>query len=287
MNRNWKKYNTSLVRRGEIMLSFDAIESWNTELKKMNHKKEGHQFVYPESFMEALGCCHLYLHLPFRQTEGLIKSHLQSKVKTPTYSAIWKRVNKLDIKMNPKLGKDIVIAIDSSGVKVADRGEWMRQKWQKRRGFLKIHVAVDVKSKQITGLTITDNKSHDSKSFMSLVEQSKQFGNVTKTLADGAYDTKSDFSYLYHENITAGIKTRKNSSVNTDCYPRRKSVLAQIFNYELWKHSVSYGDRWIVESVFSAFKRMFGEHVTSHKRENMIHELKMKVCLYNKMIVMQ
>ena len=67
----------------------------------------------------------------------------------------------------------------------------MRQKWQKRRGFLKIHVAVDVKSKQITGLTITDDKSHDSKSFMSLVEQSKQFGNVTKVpLADGAYDTK-------------------------------------------------------------------------------------------------
>jgi len=32
---------------------------------------------------------------------------------------------------------------------------------------------------------------------------------------------------------------------------------------------------------------MFGEHVTSHKRENMIHELKMKVCLYNKMIAIQ
>ena len=287
MNRNWKKYNESLVRRGEIMLSFDAIESWNTELKKMNHKKEGRQFVYPESFMEALGCCHLYLHLPFRQTEGLIKSHLQSKVKTPTYSAIWKRVNKLDIKMNPKLGKDIVIAIDSSGIKVADRGEWMRQKWQKRRGFLKIHVAVDVKSKQITGLEVTDDKSHDSKHFVSLVEQSKEFGNITKTLADGAYDTKDCFSYLYHESIIPGIKTRKNSSITTDCYPRRKAVLAQLFNYELWRNSVSYGDRWIVESVFSAFKRMFGEHVTSHKRENMIHELKMKVCLYNKMIAMQ
>ena len=269
------------------MLSFDAIDSWSTELKEMNHKKEGRQFVYPESFMEALGYCHLYLHLPFRQTEGLIKSHLQSKVKTPTYSAIWKRVNKLDIKMNPKLGKDIVIAIDSTGVKVANRGEWMRQKWQKRRGFLKIHVAVDVKSKQITGLEITDDKSHDSKHFVSLVEQSKEFGNIIKTLADGAYDTKDCFSYLYHESIIPGIKTRKNSSITTDCYPRRKSVLAQIFNYELWRNSVSYGDRWIVESVFSAFKRMFGEHVTSHKRENMIHELKMKVCLYNKMIAMQ
>ena len=160
------------------MLSFDAMEQWGTELKEMNRRKEGHQYVYPESFMEALGYCHAYLHLPYRQTEGLIKSHLKEKSKTPTYSTIWKRVNKLDIKCNPKLGRDIIIAIDSTGVKVADRGEWMRQKWQKRRGFLKIHVAVDVKSKQITGLTITDDKSHDSKSFMSLVEQSKQFGNV-------------------------------------------------------------------------------------------------------------
>ena len=269
------------------MLSFDAIESWDKELKEMNRGKEGHQYVYPESFMEALGYCHAYLNLPYRQTEGLIKSHLQSKAKTPTYSAIWKRVNRLDIKINPKLGKDVVIAIDSTGVKVANRGEWMRHKWQKRRGFLKIHVAVDVKSKQITGLDITDERSHDSKHFVSLVEQSKGFGNVTKALADGAYDTKDDFSYLYYEGITPGIKTKRNSSVNTDCHPRRKAVPAQIFNYDLWKACVSYGDRWSVECVFSAIKRMFGEHVTSHKRKFMMQELKMKICLYNKMIAMQ
>ena len=52
--------------------------------------------------------------------------------------------------------------------------------------FLKIHVAVDIKTKQITCLEITDDKFHDSKCFISLVEQSKQFGNVTKALADGA-----------------------------------------------------------------------------------------------------
>ena len=57
MKRNWKKYNKSLVRRGEIMLSFDAIDSWEIELKEMNYKKEGHQYMYPESFMEALGYC--------------------------------------------------------------------------------------------------------------------------------------------------------------------------------------------------------------------------------------
>jgi len=35
MNRNWKQYNRSLVRRGEIMLSFDAMEQWSAELKEM------------------------------------------------------------------------------------------------------------------------------------------------------------------------------------------------------------------------------------------------------------
>jgi hypothetical protein len=34
----------------------------------------------------------------------------------------------------------------------------MAKKW-----FLKIHVAIDVKSKQITGLDITDDELHDSK----------------------------------------------------------------------------------------------------------------------------
>ena len=81
---------------------------------------------------------------------------------------------------------------------------------QKRGEFLKIHVGVNVKTKQIRCLEITDDKSHDSKCFISLVEQSKQFGNVTKTLADGAHDTNNDFSYLYYDNeIMPAIKTKK------------------------------------------------------------------------------
>ena len=78
----------------------------------------------------------------------------------------------------------------------------------KKRWFLKIHVAIDVKSKQITGLDITDDKLHDSKHVISIVEQSKKFGNVTKVLSDDACDTKNDFPHLYGEEIIPGIKTR-------------------------------------------------------------------------------
>ncbi len=56
-------------------------------------------------------------------------------------------INKLEIKINEKLGNDIVIALDSTGIKVANRGEWIRHKWHVRKGYLKIHVAVDIKRK--------------------------------------------------------------------------------------------------------------------------------------------
>jgi hypothetical protein len=59
----------------------------------------------------------------------------------PDYTAIYKRINKLDIKVdNHHVGNDIVIAVDSTGIKVVNRGEWMHDEWNRRRGFLKIHV---------------------------------------------------------------------------------------------------------------------------------------------------
>ena len=38
----WSVYNQSLVRRGdEILLGFDVIDNWDTELKEMNKDKVG------------------------------------------------------------------------------------------------------------------------------------------------------------------------------------------------------------------------------------------------------
>jgi hypothetical protein len=50
---NWRRYNESLVRRGEVMMDFDVIDSWQEELlEKMNDgKEEGAQYKYPDSFI--------------------------------------------------------------------------------------------------------------------------------------------------------------------------------------------------------------------------------------------
>ena len=74
--RNWKNYNESLVRRGEILLDFDVIDNWDSELSEMNKNKEGRKFVYPDSFIKLLGYMRAYFHLPYRQTEGVVQNML-------------------------------------------------------------------------------------------------------------------------------------------------------------------------------------------------------------------
>lgn len=282
---HWNEYNKKLVRRGEIFISKDIMESWNKELAIMNRNKIGRKYQFPDSFMKILGYVRVYFGLPYRQTEGLIKSYGSAVPAVPDYTAIHKRICKLDIRIQPFAQKhDIVLAVDSTGIKVTNRGEWMRHKWNgKRRGFLKIHVGVDVNTKQILAIKITDEHSHDSKSLGHIVRESARHGTITKLLGDGAFDSRKIFSYLDDKNIIPAIKVKKNSIPNArGCYPRKKAVILQMADYSKWAASVSYGKRWIVESVFSSIKRMFGEEVRSKKRRNMIQELMLKVSLYNR-----
>lgn len=52
-------------------------------------------------------------------------------------------------------------------------------------------------------------------------------------------------------------------------------------NQKKWKRRAGYGRRWVVEIVFSAFKRIFGECVRSVKWEDIVHEIMLKVATYN------
>ena len=70
-------------------------------------------------------------HLPYRQTEGIINATGKRLLlpANPSYGHICKRINKLTI--NIKKDKidddddDLIISIDSTGIKVTNRGQWM------------------------------------------------------------------------------------------------------------------------------------------------------------------
>ena len=58
-------------------------------------------------------------------------------------------------------------------------------------------------------------------------------------------------------------------------------VLEYLRDPEEWKRRGGYGRRWMAETAFSTFKRMFGEHVTARKYSNMVRESVLKARLYN------
>jgi transposase len=283
---DWHVYNESLVRRGEIVLDFDVIDSWNNELKNMNEDKEGASYVYPNTFVQLLGYMRIYFHLPYRQTEGVVRAHASNKVPSiPDYSTINRRINKLDIKINERIGNDIVIVLDSTGIKVTNRGEWLPHKWNVRKGYLKIHVAVDIKKKKIVSLDVTSEEVYDGSRLKKLVDNASENNDIKRVIADGAYDSKENFRYLFHNQIEAAVKVRKNSDGLTDCHPRKIIVLQQLKNFEKWKSKVNYGSRWVAETVFSSLKRAFGEYVSAKKFPNMVKEMMLKASLYNMFIL--
>jgi hypothetical protein len=172
----------------------------------------------------------------------------------------------------------------------------MREKWciKNKKGYLKIHIAVNVKTKKILSIKVTDEHVHDSKAVPELIEniiiKSEDMSTTTtaigKLFGDGAYEGNEIFRSLTENGILPYIKVRKNARVRwkKGNILRNLSVLAQRNDLQKWKDSVSYGQRWIVETVFSSIKRMFGEYVYSVRLKNMIQEMMLKASLYNKII---
>ena len=247
----WPVYNQSLVRRGEILIGFNIINNWDAELKEMNKDKVGEPFHYPNTFLLLLGYAKTYFHLPYRQTGGIAQGHAKGKVPSiPHYTTINRRINKLDIKIKDTDNKNkefedqyIVIAIDSTGIKVTNRGQWIRDKWNIRKGYLKIHIAVSVKTKKILSMKVTDEHVHDSKMLPELVQNVIDSSSATasKLFADGgAYDSNGVFGCLADNGILPCIKVRRNAKVrwkkgNT---LRNLSVLAQKNDLQKWKDSI-------------------------------------------------
>jgi hypothetical protein len=249
--------------------------------------KEGRPFRYPESFITFVGITQTVFHMPNRQSEGFFRALSKFvEVEAPDHTTVGRRVSKLDLRMDKQLihsNEPVIIAVDSSGVKVTNRGDWIRKKHGlERRGWLKLHVAVDTRSKQVLSMEVTEEDVHDTRVLKPLVKEALKAVHIEKALADGAYDSRVNFQFLSNNNIEPVIKVRKNSLPKAKgCYPRKYAVQEQLHDLKEWGKRHDYGHRWMTESTFSSIKSRLGEYVRAKKMQNMIQEVKLKVFTYN------
>jgi len=149
----------------------------------MNAGKRGAPFSYPDQFVAFMGFIYSIFHTPCRQMEGFLRklSGLVSQDITADHTTLFKRISKMNFDLPEAISEkedDIVIAVDLSGVKVTNRGEWMREKWRVYRGWIKVHIAVDISTKEALAIEVTDETVTESEKFDNLIDQTEH--NVRK-----------------------------------------------------------------------------------------------------------
>ncbi|MGC8695457.1 MAG: IS5 family transposase [Conexivisphaera sp.] len=285
--RDWAKYNEDLVRRGELLIDRDMMEAWRMELEEENRGKEGEPFHYPSSYMRFLATVRAIFHLPYRQTEGFVRSLARfiPGLPVPDYTTIARRTDRLEIDLDETLLRSngpVTIAVDSTGIKAHNGGDWMTRMWRVRKGYLKLHVAVDVRTRQVVSMEMTTDEVGDGRMMRSLVEGAEGRVHVGRLLADGAYDSRENFSFLEERGIEPVIRVRRNSVPRSrGCYVRKRTVEEVLsLGRAGWSRAHGYGMRWAVEGLFSALKRIFGEHVMARKFSNAVGELLLKAASF-------
>jgi hypothetical protein len=294
--RNWPEYNNKLVARGEINLDPKILQNWDCELRRMNKRKEGHQFEYPDSFIKFLGILKVEFRFSYRKITGLIRflSKLCPSLKQiPCYTTLFRRMNQLKLDLSesiPTSNEPLFIGIDASGLKADNGGSWLEKRFGgKKRKWIKIHFAIDVKSKRIIELAVTTDRVHDNRRFRGLVRRASKRHKIDKVAADAGYDDYRNYELLHKKKIRAAIKPKLNSNPDNWSLTKNKRkihrlkqvLLFQKYRYATWKKKTGYNYRTLNESCFSSFKGGYGEGVYSKKLQYVRNEVLWKAYAYN------
>ena len=132
--RNWKEYNEHLIKRGEYYINPRFLETWINEIEELNECKIGQPYLYPNSLIEFLAILKAK-GFDYRALQGIMGALSKRLGFFPviSYSQIRRRIKKLSFNFKAK-GNHLVTGTDGTGLKVTNRGEWIRQKWQIRGG---------------------------------------------------------------------------------------------------------------------------------------------------------
>ena len=198
---------------------------------ELNNGKVGAPFVYSDACFMGMALFRNTIGVAYRQLQRIVEDCL-GEDNTPNFSAIYKRINK--IKLDESNGKSwfadgktkteiMFLAGDSTGLKPTSRGDWMGTKWNIRRGFIKMHVIVDSKTKKL---------------FDDALQNIGKASNVLQSdeMYVGANDSNDNFDEYNKQNI---IPVRKNFSGKAKGSTARKEQgLIQLGNCKMNRKNI-------------------------------------------------
>jgi hypothetical protein len=298
LNKSWHDYNESLIERGRVLMDVGFLKSSNKEIVKMNKGKVGAPFEYSNSYIHFLAFIKIGFKVAYRTVQGIVRGLSDYiRIEEMHFTHIRRRIQNIKPSVE-NLGfeeehndddnnKPLTLIVDASGLTISKKGDYIEEKWiREKKDFIKLHIAVDEKSKKVVSFRITKGNVHDAKKFGPLVKEAAEKYDIDKVHTDKAYDNnRKNFNILDDINAEPAIGIRKNASTRSKgCILRKDEVfLIKKLGFEGWKQLKDAGRRWIAEIVFSSsIKRVLGEDLLSKKFSAQKVEAGLKVMLYNK-----
>ena len=289
--KNWREYNESLVRRGDVTFWFsaDVVDAWEHE---NDEKKNGRPFTYSDVAIETLLTIRELFRLPYRQTEGLgraLAKLMGAQIVIPHHTSLQKRAGKLGAAINLQhVTGPIDVVVDSTGLKVFGEGEWkMRTHGKsKRRTWRKLHLAVNPDTQEIEAEVLTENSGHDSDQVHELLEQ---IPDAIETLCgDGAYDKWKVYDELSARGIDPIVPPQHNAKIkqhgNSTAPPLpRDEAIRHIrgVGRKQWKEEIGYHCRSLAETAMFRIKTIFGGALKNRELPNQKTEARIRCKILN------
>ncbi|MFT4311099.1 MAG: IS5 family transposase [Candidatus Woesearchaeota archaeon] len=274
--------NINFSMRSEVYMDLSWLDSWRKEIKHMNSCKVGQPYLYPETLIRFLGL--LYAKgFAYRELEGVLKGLSKRLGGFPviSFSQIRRRIQRLDLSFNKNLALQDFVGIDGSGFKVSNRGEWIRQKWKIKRGWVKV-VVMGNKRGEVIDVVVGDECLDERKAALKLITKNKDLCETI--LLDGLHDTKKAYEVCSSLGKKIVVPARKNAN-SRGLSQRSVGIREQKkLGRQRWAEQKKYGLRWpCTEGIFSAVKRIFGEELKSVKNSCSYQETKLKFWAYQQL----
>ena len=234
----------------------------------------------------------------FRGISGHIKSNKELQAKlgldtVPSKNAIHRAYSLIPESYLNEIHARIVVDVktghaaagDSTGVSERRYEQWIDYRTDKiksKKGWMKLHAIIDVKTRIILAYFITNSHVADISAMYTMLGKMSRHAdpNTPDFCLDAAYLSRDMCDMLSRLGFAPYIKPKKNTVHNANgSQSWRKMVDMHQENPDQFNEH--YHQRSIVESVFGALKTTYGSYVKCKRPDNKRREIAMRVICHS------
>ena len=286
--RNWRDYNSALVRRGSLTLWVEqsVVNRWRDTTSPV---RRGRRRFYSDLAITCALTLREVYHLPLRSTQGLVASVLRllgADLPAPHYSTLSRRAASLEVQLERLGTGPLHLAVDSTGIKLYGEGEWKVRLHgkEKLRTWRKLHLLVDHTTQEAIALSMTDKDVLDRRELPGLLSEVE--GEIKEVLGDGAYDFQDCYQAIHARGARAVIPPQVRARVRSgeEFRDRNAAVLrGREVGRDEWKQEAGYHRRSLAETAMMRMKTIFSERLKAREWRRQETELRVRCAALNRM----